>query len=196
LGQLTDVSLNLGLVVTLQPLSVDFTIGIGDPGNPFDWIVSPLAGNGLMDFGVQANQPSLTIQAGIGLGLAIDLGIASGSASVTIAFQLNVAGNTIPLMAILSGQASVDVLDGLASASLTLTAALGFSLSPIVPPLVFSPPLPAVPNQVTLGPETITLLASCSVGIHITICWVVSVSWDGSWSFSQSITTPQITVGI
>jgi hypothetical protein len=196
LGQLTDVSLNLGLAVTLQPLSVDFAIGIGDPGNPFNWIVSPLAGNGLMDFGVQANQPSLTIQAGIGLGLAIDLGIASGSASVTIAFQLNVSGNTITLMAILSGQASVDVLDGLASASLTLTAALGFSLSPIVPPLVFSPPLPAVPNQVTLGPETITLLASCSVGIHISICWVVSVSWDGSWSFSQSITTPQITVGI
>jgi hypothetical protein len=198
LGDITDVSLNLGLTVTLQPLSVDFAVGIGNPGNPFNWIVSPLAGNGLMDFGVRANQPSLTIQAGIGLGLAIDLGIASGSASVTIAFQLDVTGNTITLMAILSGQASVDVLDGLASASLTLTAALGFSLSPIVPPLTFSPPLPGppLPTQVTLGPETITLLASCSVGIHISICWVVSVSWDGSWSFSQSITTPRITVGI
>jgi hypothetical protein len=64
--------------------------------------------------------------------------------------------------------------------------------------LVFSPPLPPppLPTQVTLGPETITLLASCSVGIHISICWVVSVSWDGSWQFSQSVTTPQITVGI
>jgi hypothetical protein len=196
LGDLTDISLNLGLSVQLSPLSVDFAIGIGDPGNPFNWIVSPLAGNGLMDFGVRANQPSLTIQAGIGLGLAIDLGIASGSASVTIAVQLNVTGDSITLMAILSGQASVDVLDGLASASITLTAALGFGLSPIVPPISFSPAPPSIPTSVTLGPETITLLASCSVGIHISICWVISISWDGSWQFSQSVTTPQLTVGV
>jgi|GEM_PF-1528977 hypothetical protein len=199
-GDLTDVSLDLGLTVTLQPLSVDFAVGIGNPDNPFNWIVSPLAGNGLMDIGVRANQPSLTIQAGIGLGLAIDLGIASGSASVTIAFQLDASGNTITLIAILSGQASVDVLEGLASASLTLSAAMGLGLTPAVPKLDFSPPLkppPApLPTQVTIESETITLIASCSVGIHISICWVVSVSWDGSWQFKQNVNTPQITVGI
>jgi hypothetical protein len=196
LGDLTDISLDLGLNVQLSPLSVDFSVGIGDPDNPFNWIVSPLAGNGLMDFGVSANQPSFTIQAGIGLGLAIDLGIASGSASITIAVQLNIDGNSITVMAILSGQASVDVLDGLASASLSLSAALGFGLSPLVPPITFTPPPPSLPTSVTLGPETVTLLASCSVGIHLSVCWVVSVSWDGSWSFSQSITSPQITVGV
>jgi len=190
LGDLTEVSLDLGLSVQLQPLSVDFAVGIGNPGNPFNWIVSPLAGNGLMDFGVRSNAPALTIQAGIGLGLAIDLGIASGSASVTIAVQLNVAGNTITLMAILSGQASVDVLDGLASATITLSAALGFGLNPIIPPVHLLPP------PVSIGPEDITLLASCSVGIHISICWVVSVNWDGSWQFSQTITVPQITVNV
>src|SRR5258708_24550982 len=82
LGNLTDISLDLGLSVQFSPLSVDFLIGIGDPGNPFNWIVSPLAGNGLMDFGVQNNKPSLTIQAGIVLGHSIDLGIAAGSASI------------------------------------------------------------------------------------------------------------------
>ncbi|MBV8099188.1 MAG: hypothetical protein JOZ31_08520 [Verrucomicrobia bacterium] len=189
LGNLTDISLDLGLAVQFSPLSVDFLIGIGDPDNPFNWIVSPLAGNGLMDFGVQSNQPSLTIQAGIGLGLAIDLGIASGSASITIAVQLNVTGNTITLMAILTGQASVDVLDGLASASITLSAALGFSLNPITPPVHLLPP------PVSIGPEIITMIASCSVGIHISICWVISIDFDGSWTFSQSITTPKLTVG-
>ncbi|MBV8585988.1 MAG: hypothetical protein JO308_06850 [Verrucomicrobia bacterium] len=189
LGNLTDISLDLGLSVQFTPLAVDFLIGIGSPSNPFNWIVSPLAGNGLMDFGVQANKPSLTIQAGIGLGLAIDLGIASGSASITIAVQLNVTGNTITLMAILTGQASVDVLDGLASASITLSASVGFSLSPIVPPVHLLPP------PVSIGPEDITMIASCSVGIHITICWVVSISFDGSWTFSQTITMPQLTVG-
>jgi hypothetical protein len=197
LGDLTDVSLDLGLTVTLQPLSVDFSVGIGSPDNPFNWIVDPLAGNGLMTFGVQANQPALTIQAGIGLGLAIDLGIASGSASITIAFQVDVTGNSITLMAILTGQASVDVLDGLASASLTLSAALGFNLSPAIPPITFSPLPPAIPpTSLTIGQETITLLAACSVGIHISIAWVVSVSWDGSWHFSQSVTTPSVTLSV
>ena len=187
LGDLTDISLDLGLSVQFLPLSVDFLIGIGEPGNPFNWIVSPLAGNGLMDFGVQKNKPSLAIQAGLGLGLAIDLGIASGSASIAIAVQLNVTGDTITLMAILTGQASVDVLDGLASASITLSAALGFSLHPIEPPVQLGSPT-------RIGPEDITMIASCSVGIHITICWVISIDFDGSWTFSQSFTMPQITV--
>ncbi|HZU28152.1 MAG TPA: hypothetical protein VFA04_21660, partial [Bryobacteraceae bacterium] len=196
LGDLTDVSLNLSVGVQLQPLSVDFAIGVGSPDHPFNWIVSPLAGNGLMEFGLRANQPSFVIQAGIGLGLAIDLGIASGSASVTIAFRIDASGSEIILMAILSGQASVDVLDGLASATITLTAALGFGLSLSPPPVKFTPPPPSLPSSITLGPETITLLASCSVGIHLSICWVVSVDWDGSWQFSQSVTTPQITVNV
>ena len=191
LGNLTDISLDVGLSVQLQPLSVNFSVGIGSPGNPFNWIASPLAGNGLITLGVQNSAPDLTIQAGIGLGLAIDLGIASGSASITLAFQLNIDGNSITLMVILTGQASVDVLDGLASASLTLSAALGLSLNPAIP----------IP-QLLPGPELeipsvdITLLAAVSVGIHITVCWVISVSWDGSWQFSQSISTPSITVNV
>jgi len=194
LGQLTDVSLDLGLSLQLSPLSVDFALGIGNPGNPFNWIVSPLAGNGLMQFGVQANKPSVTIQAGIGLGLAIDLAIASGSASVTIAFQIDATGSAVTLMAILSGQASVDVLDGLASATVTLTAALGLGVDPVPPAINPFPPDPFKP--VTIGPEKITLLASCSVGIHLTVCWVASVDWDGTWNFQQSVTMPAVTVGV
>jgi hypothetical protein len=110
--------------------------------------------------------------------------------------QLDITGNKITLMAILTGRAFVDVLGGLASASLTIAAALGFSLSPIIPPITFHPALPAVPTSVTLGSEEITLLAVCSVGIHISICWVISISWDGSWKFSQSVNTPEIALGI
>jgi hypothetical protein len=188
LGHITDISLNLGLAVSFSPLSVDFSVGIGGPQNPFNWIVDPLAGNGSMTFGVKDNLPAFTIQAGIGLGLAIDLGIAEGSASITIAVQLQYQDNTITLMAILTGQASVDVLGGLASASITLSAAVGFSLHP------FPPNVHLLPPPVTLGPEDITLIASCSVGIHISICWVISINFDGSWTFSQTITAPQISI--
>ncbi len=191
LGNLTDISLDIGLSVQLQPLSVNFSVGIGSPGNPFNWIATPLAGNGLITLGVQNSAPDLTIQAGIGLGIAIDLGIASGSASITLAFQLNIDGNSITLMVILTGQASVDVLDGLASASLTLSAALGLSLNPAIPiPKLLPGPELEIPSV------DITLLAAVSVGIHITVCWVISISWDGSWQFSQSISTPSITVNV
>jgi len=49
----------------------------------------------------------------------IDLAIAEGSTSITIAVRLDVTGSTITIMFILNGQASVDVLGGLASASRT-----------------------------------------------------------------------------
>jgi hypothetical protein len=52
-----------------------------------------------------------------------------------------------------------------------------------------------LPPPTSIGPEDITMIASCSVGIHITICWVISIDFDGSWTFSQTITMPQITVG-
>ena len=188
LGDLTDVSLDIGLNVTIQPLSVNFSVGLGTPQNPFNWIATPLAGNGMMSLGVQNSQPDFTIQAGIGLGIAIDLGIASGSASVTIAFNLNIDGNSVTLMVILTGQASVDVLDGLASAALTLSAGLGVSLNPAVP-------IPTLSGgQLTIPSIDVGLLATCSVGIHLTVCWVVSVSWDGSWQFRQDLHTPALTV--
>ena len=187
LGQLTDISLDLGLQVTLSPLSVDFLVGLGAPDSPFNWIASPLAGNGLMNFGVQESRPAFVIQAGIGLGLTIDLGIASGSASITIAVELDVTTASITVVATLTGQASVDVLDGLASASLTLSAGLGFTVEPLPVPMI-SPPTVEIPSV------DVTLLATCSVGIHISICWVVSVSWDGSWEFQQTFHTPALTV--
>jgi hypothetical protein len=190
LGEITDVSLDLGLTIQLSPLSADFIIGIGSSDHPFNWIVSPLAGNGLVDIGVKDGQPELTVQGGIGLGLAIDLGIAEGSASITIAAKLDVTGNTITLMAILTGNASVDVLGGLASASITLTAAVGFSLHPFPPQILLTGGFP--PTGIDFKPEDITLLASVSVGIHISICWVVSVDFDGSWQFSQTVHTPEL----
>jgi hypothetical protein len=191
LGNLSDVSLDLGLTLTLSPLSADFIVGLGDPDNPFNWVVSPLAGNGAIDVGVKGGQPDLLIQAGLGLGLSIDVGIAEGSASITLAFSLEVSGATITVVIILNGQASVDVLGGLASASLSLTAAVGVSIDPLpIPVPTLAPP------GIEFPAETITFLASVAVGIHISICWVVSVSFEGSWQFSQSIHTPQLSVNV
>lgn len=189
LGDLTDISLELGLQVSLSPQSVNFLVGIGAPDNPFNWIATPLAGNGLMNFGVQDSLPAFVIQAGIGLGCAIDLAIAEGSASITIAVELDVTTDSITLVAILTGQASVDVLDGLASASITVSASLGFQIQPL--------PIPQInPPTMTIPSVELDLLASCSVGIHISICWVVNINWDGSWQFKQGFSTPALTVTV
>ena len=197
LGNLTDVSVDLGLTVTLSPLSADFVVGIGSPDNPFNWVLSPLAGTGAIDIGVQGGQvPYLLIQAGLGLGLSIDVGIAEGSASVTVSFQLTVNGSAITVLEILNGQASVDVLDGLASVSLSLTAGVGVSIDPLppVPPQVNFNGI--VPVSLSIPSEDITFIAQVGVGIHISVCWVASVNFDGYWQFSQSIHTPALTVGL
>jgi hypothetical protein len=190
LGELTDIGIDLGLAITLSPLSADFLVGVGGPDNPFNWIVSPLAGNGLINVGVKGGKPDLIVQGGIGLGLAINLEIASGSASITIAVKLEISPPTITVIFILNGQASVDVLGGLASASITLTAAVGVSVNPLPIPVPILLPDPGF----KFPAEDITFLASVSVGIHISICWVVNVSFDGSWQFSQSIHTPELRV--
>jgi hypothetical protein len=194
LGELSGISLNLGVGIQLSPLNAAFTVGIGSPDNPFNWIVSPLSGNGLIDLGLKDNKPNIDLQAGIGLALAIDLGIASGSAAIVIALNVDVNPPAITLMVLLTGQASVDVLDGLASASLTLTAGIGVSIDPIpVPPAL---KIKVLPPEIDFPAETITMLATVSVGIHLSVCWVASVDWDGSWQFSQSFTTPEIDVSL
>ncbi|MBI1826028.1 MAG: hypothetical protein HY287_02585 [Planctomycetes bacterium] len=173
-GYVTDVSLNLGTSIQLSPQSLEFTAGIGSEQKPFHWLVSPLSGTGVVQVGVRNGDLAILIEAGIGAGLAIDLAIASGSASVVIAIQINNEVSPFQIKAILTGQASVDVLNGLASASITLSAALGIT-----------------PDQLPI-PDKITLFAGVSVGIHLSVCWLVSVDFDGSWSFSETLEKPGI----
>ena len=113
----------------------------------------------------------MLVQAGIGLGLSIDLGIASGSASIVVAVQLQITGVTggavITILLLLTGQASVDVLGGLASAAITLTAGLGFSID--------------------TSNEAVDLIGTAAVGIHISICWVININFSGSWTFRRTL---------
>jgi hypothetical protein len=166
LGNITNVALDLGATMTISPLGMDFRAGISSPDQPFQWLVSPLSGTGCVVVGFQNGDANLLIQAGIGVGLAIDVGIAEGSASIVLAFQVDNTVTPFEVKVILTGQASVDVLGGLASAALMLSAALAI--------------IPALPD--------ITLIGSAAVGIHISICWVVDIDFDGSWQFSQTLT--------
>ncbi len=169
-GTINDLSLDIGATMDIVGLSIDFLLSIGTPDAPCHWIVDPLSGTFCLQVGVQNNAPDILIQAGIGVGLAIDLGIASGSASITIAVQIQVQGSpvTIELLFLLTGQAEVDVLGGLASAALTITAGLGLSFNPSIP-------------------ADVNLIGTASVGIHISICWVINISWSGSWTFQKEI---------
>lgn len=173
-GYVTDVALILGAAIELSPQSLDFTAGIGSEQKPFHWLVNPLSGTGVVQVGVRNGDLTILIEAGLGVGLAIDLAIASGSASVVIALQVNNEVSPFQIKAILTGQASVDVLDGLASASITLSAMLGIT-----------------PNKLPI-PDTITLYAGVMVGIHLSVCWLVSVDFDGAWGFSETFHKPGI----
>jgi hypothetical protein len=179
-GFVEDVTLDLGMTLQLSPQSLEFTVGLGSERTPFHWLVFPLSGTGAVVVGMKDGLPAFLVQGGIGAGLAIDIGIAKGAASIVLQVQLATDGKAIHLKALLTGSASVDVLDGLASASLTLTAGLGISPDPLPGPPDFSPP------------QRVSLVASVAVGVHISVCWVVSVDFDGYWQYSQTIELPGI----
>src|SRR5262249_34303480 len=124
----------------------------------------------------------------------IDLAIASGSATVTLAVQIDTRQYKFVLMVILTGNASVDVLDGLASASLTLSAGVGISPPSFGSPLP-APPTPPTPQQLVdfVKNTSITLEAQVSVGIHLSVCWVVHVDWTGFWHFQETVTGSALT---
>ena len=166
-GTIQNVSLDIGSTLNILGLSIDFLVSIGTPDTPCHWIVDPLAGTLCLQAGVQNNQLDILIQAGIGLGLSLDLGIASGSASIVIAVQVQVQGSVITLMLLLTGQAQVSVLGGLASAAITLTAGLGFT--------------------VDIAHQDVGLIGTASVGIHISVCWFINISWSGSWTFQKQL---------
>jgi hypothetical protein len=167
LGTIENLSLDIGATLDILALNIDFLVGIGTPDAPCQWIVDPLTGTICVQAGIQNNAVDILIQAGIGLGLSIDLGIASGSASIVISVQLQINGTVITILLLLTGQAQVDVLGGLASAAITLTAGLGFSIN--------------------VADLDINLLGTASVGIHISLCWVINISWSGSWTFQKEL---------
>jgi hypothetical protein len=167
-GEITDLGLDLGFSATI-PSDLSFSVGIGGKQDPFQWVVSPLAGTGAIVLGVQGGGLDVFLEAGLGLGLSISVAVASGSASIIVSLSLDIGTTQIQIAAALTGNAQVDVLGGVASASLTLTAAIMITL-----------PAPLPPSEADLS-------AQVSVGIHISICWVINVSFDGSWGFSESI---------
>ena len=166
-GTISNVSLDIGATLDIIGLTIDFLVSIGTTDAPCQWIVDPLSGTILVQAGILKNKMDILIQGGIGVGLAIDLGIASGSASIVIAVRLQINGSVVTILFLLTGQAQVSVLGGLASAAITLTAGLGFSID--------------VANL------DINLIGTASVGIHISICWVINISWSGSWTFQKEL---------
>ena len=184
-GFMEDISLDLGFDVDVDGLSLSFFVGLGDELAPFHWLVSPLSGTGMLQLGA-TDTLGVKMQAGIGVGLAIDVAIVSGSASIVIAVQLDATSSPIGVMVLLTGQASVDVLDGLTSASLTLTAGVGIKVSPGDPGILLPPNIP--PDVIEFIKQTVvTLSAEVAVGIHLTVCWLVHVDFDGSWEVSETI---------
>jgi hypothetical protein len=169
-GEITDLGLNLGFSATI-PSDLSFSVGIGSKQDPFQWVVSPLAGTGAIVLGVQGGGLDVYLEAGLGVGLSISVAVASGSASIVVSLSLDIQPNQVQIAAALTGNAQVDVLGGVASASLTLSAAIMITIE--------TPPPPASKEA--------DLAAQVSVGIHISICWVISISFDGSWGFSEQI---------
>ena len=88
-GQITDVAVAMGFEVSLARSTCASSPASAAPTKPFRWVVSPLAGTGVVQVGIGIDGPRHARAVRARLGLAIDLGIAAGSASVALALELN-----------------------------------------------------------------------------------------------------------
>jgi len=191
-GYIEGISLDVGFDLDVLAKTMTFTVGLGTDQDPFTWLASPLAGNGLLQLGATDAGRNVRMQAGLGVGLGIDVAIASGSASVCLAVQLDTTRLPFGVTVLLTGSASVDVLDGLASASLTLTAGVGVVPHPA--PLALLAPPPSEDNlKRFIAGTSVTLSAEVAVAIHLTVGWLVHVDWSGSWGFSETVSGSALT---
>lgn len=163
-GTVSNIQFDIGGTLGFLPPSIEFGVGLGTEQNPMTLILSPFAGTALVRLAVGSDGHRLMVRAGLGLALAIDIGIARGSASIIIAIQLEI-GSELRIAGILTGHAGVDVLGGVASAGLTLEAGAGIS-----------------PDE-----EHVRFDAYVAVGIHISICWVIDIDFDTSWPFATEV---------
>lgn len=168
LGSISGITLDLGADLTL-PDQVRFVAGISSPAKPFKWIVFPLAGTGCIQVAADNAKQDIVVQGGLGLGATIDIGIAKGSVSIILSAELDIGTTDISIKGTITGQAEVDVLGGLASASLTMSCTLGIDI-------------PLAPHD-----DHVTVFGDMEVGIHISICWVINIDFDGSWQFSRDL---------
>ncbi len=180
IGYLADVGLDLGFDIDLAAQSLEFIAGIGRPDKPFNWLASPFAGTGAVQIGARNGDLMLLVQAGIGAGLGIDVGIARGSATVVLALQVDNQTSPFMLRVLLTGTAAVEVLGGVASASITLTA------------MVAVAPLPQPWEDPPIFPEQITIVGGVAIGIHISVCWVVDIDFDDTWAFEHTFDVPDV----
>jgi hypothetical protein len=188
IGFLEGIALDLGFDVDVVARTIHFSVGVGSEDDPFHWLVSPLSGNGLLQLGA-TDTLGVDLQAGIGVGLGIDLAIVSGSASIVLAFRIDTTTTPFGVTVLLTGTAAVDVLDGLASVSLSLTAGLTVQVS-----TPFSDPLKIAADPIGyLKGTVVTLTAEVAVGVHITVGWFVHIDFDDSWPFSESISGKTLT---
>jgi hypothetical protein len=170
LGELEHIAVDLGLSIEL-PGNAEFTVGLASQADPFTWIVDPFTGNGAIVLGTSGGEMNVFMEAGIGLALALDVAVASGSASIMLDFTFQVQPPSVMFGIALTGNATVDVLGGLASASLTLTATIDVAV------------------HGGSHPEA-DFYGAVGVGIHISIAWVINIDFDGQWGFSQSLPLP------
>jgi len=175
-GEIENISLDMGGSIDIPGRGIDYLVGIGSPDAPVHWIVDPMSGTGCIQAGIKSGGLAVLLQLGIGLGLSIDLAIASGSASIVISFQIQITNQYFELMVLLTGQAEIDILGGLASCSITITVGLG---------LEFPTSLPAPPAD-----YAVTALGTASVAVHLSICWIISINWSGNWTFSHQFSVP------
>ena len=171
-GTISDVSLDIGATLDIVGLAIGFMVSIGTLDAPCHWIVDPLSGTVAVGAGVKNNEIDIFILGGIGVGLGDRSRHRVWSASIVLSVSVEING-------------SHDHHHDRAHRS-------GRGRRARRPGQCIHYALRRSRPQFAIPPTDVNLIGTASVGIHISICWIINIDFSGSWTFQKDIPLHQL----
>ncbi len=167
-GRLHNATLTLGGTLTACPGGVDFGLSLGSEAAPATLIAGPHTGLAMVDIGVRSDGPHIDVRVALELPMALATdGPHSGGA--VLAVQLRTQRDSpVRIGGVASGQAMVDVLDGLACLSLAVES-----------------PCRVLPGRPS--PAHVRLEADLIAGVHLPLCSLLDTDGHIGWPLGITI---------
>jgi hypothetical protein len=168
MGSVEHASLALGGTVNAQPPELSFGLELGNPLAPATLRASPDTGTVAVRIGVANGGAQIDVHLALRLPMGFERqGLDSGSAAMS-ADLMAFWGDPVRLGGTVSGQATLELLDGLATTSVAIAAACRVR-----------------PDRPTRS--QVRIEADVVAGLHLPLCSLLDIEGDTRWPFAADI---------
>jgi hypothetical protein len=168
MGSVEHARLSLGGTVNAHPPEVSFGMELGNPLEPATLRATPGEGTAAVRIGIANSGAQLDVHMALGLPMGFERkGLERGTAAMS-ADLMAFWGDPVRLGGTVLGQATLDVLGGLATTSVALEAACRVR-----------------PDEPTRS--QVRIESDVCAGLHLPLCGLLDIEGDTHWPFAADI---------